>query len=122
VAACEIAGVKPRFQKWDGQGSPIEWVISQNLVRRHLSASQRAVVAHDLLPMLEKEAKERQRLSKGRGKKVAKNCATFLSNGKASEAAARITRTNARYVEALKSIGHIQKTRKPTNLVGFFRS
>jgi hypothetical protein len=105
VAACERAGIKPRFVEWNGQGSPIEWVISQNLVRRHLSASQRAVIAHDLLPMLEREAKERQRLSRGRGKKVAKNCATFSENGKASEAAARITKTNARYVEMLKAIG-----------------
>ena len=29
--ACEIAGVEPRFVEWDGTGSPVEWVISENL-------------------------------------------------------------------------------------------
>ena len=77
LAACEIAGVGPRFVEWNGKGSPVEWVISENLIRRHLTASQRAVIAHDLLPLLEKEAKERQRLSHGRGKKVSQYEDTF---------------------------------------------
>jgi hypothetical protein len=72
-------------------------LVAVNLVRRHLTASQRAVVAFDLLPMLESEAKERQRQSPGRGKKVAKELAT--SSGKASQIAARITKTNSAYVE-----------------------
>jgi hypothetical protein len=100
LAACDIAGVAPRFIEWSGSGSPVEWVISTNLHRRHLTASQRAVVALDLLPLLEKEAKQRQRL--GPGKRVAHECATV--NGKASEAAARLTRSGSRYVEAVKSI------------------
>ncbi len=103
LAACEIAGVKPRFIQWDGDGSPIEWVVSMNLVRRHLTTSQRAAIAHDLLPLLEAEAKQRQRRSKGRSKKVAKEFATF-SNGKASEVAARIAKTNPRYVETIKRL------------------
>jgi hypothetical protein len=102
LAACEIAGVAPRFTEWSGGGSPVEWVVSINLHRRHLSASQRAVVALDLLPLLESEAKERQRRSQGRGKKVAKKCATY--SGKASEAAARLARSNSRYVEVAKAI------------------
>jgi hypothetical protein len=103
LAACKIAGVKPRFVQWDGDGSPIEWVVSMNLIRRHLTPSQRAAVAHDLLPLLEAEAKERQRGSMGRGKKVAQEFATF-SNGKASEVAARIARSNPRYVETIKRL------------------
>lgn len=104
LAACKLAGVEPRFVEWNGSGSPLHWVVSQNLMRRHLSASQRAAVALDLLPMLEKEAKERQRKSKGRGKKVAQECATADENGKASEVAARVVGGSARYVEMVKEI------------------
>ena len=103
--ACPMAGVKPRFVEWDGNGSPVEWVVSENLVRRHLTTSQRAVIAHGLLPMLEKEAKERQRLSRGRGKKVSKNLDTFSGkNGRASHVAARIAKTNPAYVQAVKQV------------------
>lgn len=102
LSACKMARVKPRFIEWQGKGSPVEWVISENLIRRHLTSSQRAVIAHDLLPLLEKEAKERQRLSKGRGKKVANDLA--ILNGKASKMAARITKTNSAYVEAIKKV------------------
>ncbi|MCZ8517808.1 hypothetical protein O9H85_37110 [Paenibacillus filicis] len=36
-------------------------VISLNLKRRHLTQSQKAAVVVDMLPLLEKEARERQR-------------------------------------------------------------
>ena len=100
--ACQIAGVKPRFVEWGGDGSPLALVIALNFMRRHLTASQRAVVAFELLPMLEAEAKDRQRLSPGRGRKVANKLAT--SSGKASQFAARIAKTNSAYVENVKSI------------------
>jgi DNA modification methylase len=101
--ACKIAKVKPQFTEFDGD-DPIGWVVSQNLVRRHLTASQRAVVAFGLLPLLEREAKERQKLSRGRGKKVRKNLRTFSANGRASQIAARMTKTNSAYVQAVKAI------------------
>ena len=101
LSACKLARVKPTFAEFGGD-DPIGWVISQNLVRRHLTPSQRAVVAFDLLPLLEKEAKERQRLSKGRGKKVASRDATL--NGKASTVAARIARSSAKSVERVKRV------------------
>ena len=102
--ACEIAGVEPRFTEWQGKGSPLEWVVGQNLLRRHISSSQRAVVALGLLPLLEEEAKGRQRLSPGRGKKAGKERPAFSADGKASEIAARLTKTNENYVKAAKAI------------------
>ena len=105
LTACKKAKVEPRFVEWDGDGSPLEWVISQNLVRRHLTASQRAVIANDLLPLYEKEAKDRQRLSRGRGKKGTNSQADLSVSGKAATVAARMAHTNATYVEAVKRIG-----------------
>ncbi len=61
--ACEAMGIFPQYRTWDGQGSPVEFVISLNLHRRHLSASQRAVVALKVEEELAKEA-ERQRVRK----------------------------------------------------------
>jgi hypothetical protein len=99
--ACKIAGVKPRFVQWQGEGSPLAWVISTNLVRRHLTAGQRALIALDVLPLMAAAAKQRQQLSKGRGKKVAEKCAPL---GKASAAAAKVARTNTTYVEMAKVV------------------
>lgn len=53
--ACELAKVEPQFVEWNGIGSLSAWVVSQNLRRRHLDASQRAVVAAKLIPFLEAE-------------------------------------------------------------------
>ena len=103
--ACKIVGVAPQYAEFNGD-DPVAWAISQNLKRRHLSASQRAVVALDLLPMLEKEAKQRQRNSNGfRGSHQSAHKFADRSTGKASEMAARLVNSNARYVEKVKSIG-----------------
>jgi hypothetical protein len=40
---CRELGLEPRCRAWDGEGSPVAFVLSANLHRRHLDASQRAV-------------------------------------------------------------------------------
>jgi hypothetical protein len=44
LLACERAGVEPRFQTWDGDGSPIARVVSLNEKRRHMTPAQLALV------------------------------------------------------------------------------
>jgi len=75
--ACMRAGVEPRFIDWEeeikptlqpGVG-PTEWVISKNLHRRHLSASQCAAVSAEAVPLLKTEAKERQQAGGAAGRK-----------------------------------------------------
>ena len=62
LKACEMAGVSVTTEFWAGDGSPTDWVVSQNLHRRHLTTSQKAMVAADLSHLYEQEAKERQRI------------------------------------------------------------
>lgn len=49
--ACCETGAGTRFRTWDGQGSLVDLVVSLNLHRRHLSESQRAMVAARLANM-----------------------------------------------------------------------
>jgi len=48
--ACEDAAVEPRFEVFDGT-DPLGFVISRNLIRRHLREGQRALVAAGLASM-----------------------------------------------------------------------
>jgi hypothetical protein len=61
LRACELAGVKPRFIEWDGHGSPMAFVFSRNLHRRHLDESQRAIIAARAKEMFKEEASESER-------------------------------------------------------------
>jgi ParB-like chromosome segregation protein Spo0J len=68
--ACLEAGVEPWFKEC--QIDPVKFWISKNIVRRHLTESQRAAIAVELLPYLEKEARERQTRAKGKKKEQEK--------------------------------------------------
>ncbi len=62
-ACLEIGGHVERFQEWDGVGSLVEFVVSLNTKRRHLTPSQLAIAAQFCLPALEAEAKAKQVLA-----------------------------------------------------------
>ncbi len=72
-AALTNLGREPDFTYWDQEGSLVAYVVSENLRRRHLSASQRAAIAAEILPALEREAKERQGARTGSDEHPGKN-------------------------------------------------
>jgi hypothetical protein len=63
--ACAIAGVEFRTVDWKDlpevltKNGPVEYVISRNFDRRQLTKSQKAMVAAEMIPLLEADAKER---------------------------------------------------------------
>jgi len=66
--ACLAKRVTPCFRPYAGEcGSPLAFVVSKNLQRRHMTESQRALVAARLKPLFEEEARQRQVAALKRG-------------------------------------------------------
>lgn len=98
-AACLAAGVDPRFTTFDGPDA-LAFVLAKNLHRRHLTASQRATLAVDLLPRLEERAKERQ----GARHDLVANLPQGSVPHKARDEAAALVGVSPRYVSEAKAI------------------
>lgn len=108
LAACEEAGVDPRFTEWDGKGSLVAFSLSKNLKRRNLTSSERAVIAAESLPIFQQEAKARSEAAGERGKEggrgkpkpPAHKCAGGFSEPiRATAQAAATTGVSGRLVE-----------------------
>lgn len=68
--ACVKANRRLRFVEFHSNGvKPLAFVVAENLQRRHLSTSQRAAIAVEVLPKLEAEAEKRQHEAGEHGKK-----------------------------------------------------
>lgn len=99
---CTELGIEPHYRTWSGEGSLVAFILSMNLHRRHLTPSQRAMVALDILPMLEEEAKERQG-----ARTDLPNIVQFFAPsdmGKSRDKAAALVQTNRQYVSDAKAI------------------
>ena len=96
--ACREAGVEPRFQESNGHSSPVDFVLSMNLHRRHLTESQRAMVGARLRPLFEEEAKGR----KFSGKQV--DLSANLHQGRSSESAANLVNVSPRSIATATAV------------------
>ena len=112
LRACELAGVEPWVETRDDANvgdSPARFVLSLNLLRRHLDESQRAMVGARAKPLFEAEATARQRGGQG-GILLSANLreATIAAQpGKASSHAAAQVSVSPRSVEhAAKVLAH----------------
>ena len=105
--ACTEIGVKPRFKKWNNNNgsSLIDFVISLNLKRRHLNASQKAMSAVDALPHYEKEAKKRKLSTLKRGNIApVRELMPHQEKGRSRDIVAKQFGVSGRYVQTAKSI------------------
>lgn len=100
LAACRALQIEPLTEEWKGEGSLTDHVVSLNMHRRHLTASQRAAVALSLEPDYAAEAKENMRANPG-GKPGGGKVATPI---KARQQAAKAVGAGARYVQDLKRV------------------
>ena len=116
--ACQELGIELPTQEWDGKGSLVEFVANLNVDRRSLTKAQRAAVAVNNLPLLEKEAEARKKTGKsadgqggGRGKK--KNLTQKVGgglepkdkhSGEAAEKAAQIFGVSRVYIGDAKKV------------------
>lgn len=114
LLACQRAGVEPRFEKWQPQGAPLDFVISQNLMRRQMSRDQMAALADELKDVLATEARKRQReagkhgAQGGRGRKKQKPSAGIPAEGFGKSAALAAARFGVS-TDAVERIGALEK-------------
>jgi hypothetical protein len=97
--ACRVAGVDPVFQPFEGE-DPVAYVVSKNLHRRHLTASQRAVIANEMarLPLGANQHSSIDEPSIGQAQ-----AAELLRIGKATvERARRVEREAPELVEPIR--------------------
>ena len=59
LIGCIDAGVEPRFVEWTGTGSIVDWIISINIHRRHLTDQQRAMIAAKVAEVMAVDGRRR---------------------------------------------------------------
>lgn len=103
--ACEAAGIEPLVETWDGKGDALAHVLSLNLYRRHLTESQRSMVAARVKGIYEEAARRRMAAGGGDKKTGSANLRDPIQNtGKASEKAAEALNVSPRSVEHASTV------------------
>jgi N6-adenosine-specific RNA methylase IME4 len=97
--ACEAAAIAHRPMREYTGDDALGFVLSMNLHRRHLTTEQKAVLALDVLPFQERQAKERQGERNDLVERIPQG-----DDGKARDKAAAAVGVNPRYVSDAKRI------------------
>lgn len=101
LKACELAGAEPLFcNPQPPVTSPTIYVISKNLHRRHLTTSQRAAIAAEVIPLIQAERAAQPRRTDGTFSPLP----TIAVSGRSSHIAAQAVGVNERTVERAKAI------------------
>lgn len=103
LAACEIAGVEPRFVEYEGD-SPVGFIIGVNLSRRHLDKGQKIALALEIEPFFAAEAKKRYDATVGRPAKSVANVPPISRGLKSRDQAAKAVGVSGKLVSAAKAI------------------
>ena len=113
-AACKMVGVEPQFRHLKECPSPMDYVFSTNLKRRHLTPGQRARLAAYAKPIYKAEAAARQKAGGQEGGKIAgkgrpkasapKGPKPNADAGKATRQAAKAAGVGHRQLEAMEKI------------------
>lgn len=103
---CVELGIEPQLREWNGAGSLLDFVVSVNLHRRHLNASQKAMVAVQIEKRLSVVARENIRAAGG-DRRSSKAGTPFQKVEKplyAAKQAAKLVGTNTTYVVNAKKV------------------
>ena len=104
LKACEVAGVEPTFREWDGEGSLVGLVLSLNLHRRHLTASQRAAIGIEVKKFLAADIAREMPKKVSESKKTAEKPDHLAEMPKGADAYLPTIKRNARD-ESASSLG-----------------
>jgi len=96
---CKELGIEPKTVEWDGKGSLLDFIVSKNLRRRHLDASQRAMAATRLKPFYKQEAQARMRIGK-----AADPGANLPNKGRARDQAGNSMNVSGRSVASAEKV------------------
>ena len=106
--ACHMAGIAPHYETFVGtEEEKLQFVISQNLHRLHLNASQRSIVAAKLKPIYEQEAKARQSAAGGKKKDrkaVPENLPAAKEKGDARDKAGAAMKVSGKLVSMAETV------------------
>lgn len=103
--ACAELGLAPEYRQWEGEpGEELDFVVSLNLHRRHMTPSQLSILGAELEPMYAEQAKTRQGQRTDLGLTLGQDRPNVGNNGRAAQQAAQAVGVGKSYVKDAKRL------------------